>query len=126
MAKRTPSSSNDSTGTSIRVGLTPGFLVVRDIRVSPVSIVKTMLVRHLVVSTAEPGFEGAQRLRDTVNANVSLGECRLSREHVQKRSGIGSMASKKFSGANRSDAPPLPFDVTQEIDPALVEDLRPA
>ena len=36
------------------------------------------------------------------------------------------MASKKFSGANRSDAPPLPFDVTQEIDPALVEDLRPA
>ena len=35
------------------------------------------------------------------------------------------MASKKFSGANRSDAPPLPFDVTQEIDPALVEDLRP-
>ena len=36
------------------------------------------------------------------------------------------MASKKFSGANRSDTPPLPFDVTQEIDPALVEDLRPA
>jgi hypothetical protein len=36
------------------------------------------------------------------------------------------MASKKLSGGNRSDAPPLPFDVTQEIDPALVEDLRPA
>ena len=35
------------------------------------------------------------------------------------------MASKKFSGGNRSE-PPLPFDVTQEIDPALVENLRPA
>ena len=34
------------------------------------------------------------------------------------------MASKKFSGGNRSE-PPLPFDVTQEIDPTLVEDLRP-
>jgi hypothetical protein len=35
------------------------------------------------------------------------------------------MASKKFPSANRNDSPPLPFDVTQEIDPALVEDLRP-
>jgi len=36
------------------------------------------------------------------------------------------MASKKLSGGNRSESPPLPFDVTQEIDPALVADLRPA
>ena len=35
------------------------------------------------------------------------------------------MPSKKFLGETRSEAPPLPFDVTQEIDPALVEDLRP-
>jgi hypothetical protein len=36
------------------------------------------------------------------------------------------MASKRFSGANRGEPLSLPFDVTQEIDPALVEDLRPA
>lgn len=36
------------------------------------------------------------------------------------------MASKKFSGASSSEPLSLPFDVTQEIDPALVEDLRPA
>ena len=36
------------------------------------------------------------------------------------------MASKKLSGGNRSESTPLPFDVTQEIDPALVADLRPA
>lgn len=35
------------------------------------------------------------------------------------------MASKKFAGGDRGESPLLPFDVTQEIDPALVEDLRP-
>jgi len=35
------------------------------------------------------------------------------------------MASRRLSGGNRSEQPALPFDVTQEIDPALVEDLRP-
>ena len=34
--------------------------------------------------------------------------------------------AKKFTAGNRRESPPLPFDVTQEIDPALVEDLRPA
>lgn len=36
------------------------------------------------------------------------------------------MASKRLPGGHRSESPTLPFDVTQEIDPALVEDLRPA
>jgi hypothetical protein len=36
------------------------------------------------------------------------------------------MASGKSRSGNRSASTPLPFDVTQEIDPALVEDLRPA
>ena len=36
------------------------------------------------------------------------------------------MTAKKFTGGKRSESPPLPFDVTQEIDPALVADLRPA
>jgi hypothetical protein len=36
------------------------------------------------------------------------------------------MASKKIPAGKGSESPPLPFDVTQEIDPALVEDLRPA
>jgi hypothetical protein len=36
------------------------------------------------------------------------------------------MASGKSSSGNRNGSTPLPFDVTQEIDPALVEDLRPA
>jgi hypothetical protein len=35
------------------------------------------------------------------------------------------MASKKSPSGNRDGSTPLPFDVTQEIDPALVEDLRP-
>ena len=35
------------------------------------------------------------------------------------------MASKKIPSETRNGLPPLPFDVTQEIDPALVEDLRP-
>ena len=34
------------------------------------------------------------------------------------------MASKRSSSEKRSDSPSLPFDVTQEIDPALVEDLH--
>ena len=36
------------------------------------------------------------------------------------------MASKKSPRGTGDESPPLPFDVTQEIDPALVEDLRPA
>jgi hypothetical protein len=36
------------------------------------------------------------------------------------------MAAKRSPGGNRNESPALPFDVTQEIDPALVEDLRPA
>jgi hypothetical protein len=35
------------------------------------------------------------------------------------------MASKKSHGGNRDESTPLPFDVTQEIDPGLVEDLAP-
>ena len=35
------------------------------------------------------------------------------------------MGSKKFTGGRRSESPPLPFDVTQDIDPSLVEDLQP-
>ena len=35
------------------------------------------------------------------------------------------MTAKKFTGGKRSESPPLAFDETQEIDPALVEDLRP-
>src|SRR5262245_59607469 len=77
-----------------------------------------MLVLYLVVSTAEACWHRAQRLRDTVNAAVLRGECRLSREHVEESA---PMAPKK----SRRDQPPaLPFDVTQEIDPALVEDVR--
>ena len=34
------------------------------------------------------------------------------------------MASRKSRGDGRNESPALPFDVTQEIDPALVEDLR--
>jgi hypothetical protein len=36
------------------------------------------------------------------------------------------MVSGKSRSGNRSASTSLPFDVTQEIDPALVEDLRPA
>ena len=36
------------------------------------------------------------------------------------------MTAKKFTGGKRSESPPLAFDETQEIDPALVEDLRAA
>ena len=35
------------------------------------------------------------------------------------------MASRKSHSGNRDDSPSLPFDATQEIDPALVEDLAP-
>jgi hypothetical protein len=34
------------------------------------------------------------------------------------------MTSKKLLSGKRDESIPLPFDVTQEIDPALVEDLR--
>jgi hypothetical protein len=36
------------------------------------------------------------------------------------------MAPTDSRNGNRDAPTPLPFDVTQEIDPALVEDLRPA
>ena len=36
------------------------------------------------------------------------------------------MASSDSSNGNRNASTPLPFDVTQEIDPALVEELRGA
>jgi hypothetical protein len=35
------------------------------------------------------------------------------------------MTPKKPRRENRDESSPLPFDVTQEIDPALVDDLRP-
>lgn len=34
------------------------------------------------------------------------------------------MAARKSHGGNRDESPSLPFDATQEIDPALVADLR--
>jgi hypothetical protein len=34
------------------------------------------------------------------------------------------MASKKIRRNERENAPALPFDVTQEIDPSLAEELR--
>jgi len=33
------------------------------------------------------------------------------------------MAAKRSTRLNRDEAPPLPLDVTQEIDPALVEEM---
>src|SRR5262249_30815029 len=74
---------------------------------------------HPIVSTAGTVLERAQRLRDTVNAASLLDECRLSLQRARFR--ILDMVPKKRE--QRSE-PTLPFDVTQEIDPALLEDVR--
>ena len=80
-----------------------------------------MLVLHHVVSTAGADFHQAQRLRDTVNAGVLHGTVGF---HDITLRNLNLMASRKSPSGNRDESTSLPFDVTQEIDPALVEDLR--
>ena len=80
-----------------------------------------MLALKPMLSIESAGFGAAQRLRDTVNAAYSLSECRLSINHTE---GSYSMRATKPRVHDRNEST-LPFDTTQEIDPALVADLRP-
>jgi hypothetical protein len=66
-----------------------------------------------------PLFGQMTRLRDTVNAVDSREKCRLPREELEDL----PMPSQRSRRNHRADSA-LPFDVTQEIDPSLADELR--
>lgn len=61
-----------------------------------------------------------QPLRDTVNDLFSFEDCTI----FGRYSGKFQLMTAKKAPMNRPSEPALPFDVTQEIDPALAEQLR--
>jgi hypothetical protein len=78
-----------------------------------------MLAAYPILSIGTTQFGQVIRLRDTVNVVSACENCRLP--SVQKRD--RGMASKKIQRDDRQESN-LAFDVTQEIDPSLVEQLR--
>jgi hypothetical protein len=78
-----------------------------------------MLAVYPILSIGTTRFGQVIRLRDTVNVASASENCSLwSLQQTDRR-----MASKKIQRDDREESH-LPFDVTQEIDPSLAEQLR--